>query len=108
MSAAHNDIVLAHKLELRCAGENPKALDIKGIDVAARQYAAVVFGGLMAGLGGAFLTVVTLAAVLNLTRDYRQRLVNTRVMLSLRRSLFERMLRLPLSTLPLPSVATMR
>lgn len=44
-------------LELRCAGENPKALDIKGIDVAARQYAAVVFGGLMAGLGGAFLTV---------------------------------------------------
>jgi len=44
-------------LELRCAGENPKALDIKGIDVAARQYAAVAFGGVMAGLGGAFLTV---------------------------------------------------
>ncbi|MGE0241371.1 MAG: ABC transporter permease [Parvibaculaceae bacterium] len=44
-------------LELRCAGENPKALDIKGIDVAARQYTAVVFGGVMAGLGGAFLTV---------------------------------------------------
>lgn len=44
-------------LELRCVGENPKALDIKGIDVSARQYAAVVFGGLMAGLGGAFLTV---------------------------------------------------
>lgn len=46
-----------HGLELRCAGENPKALDIKGIDVAARQYAAVIFGGMMAGLGGAFLTV---------------------------------------------------
>ena len=44
-------------LELRCVGENPKALDIKGIDVSTRQYAAVVFGGLMAGLGGAFLTV---------------------------------------------------
>jgi general nucleoside transport system permease protein len=44
-------------LELRCAGENPKALDIKGINVSARQYAAVVFGGVMAGLGGAFLTV---------------------------------------------------
>lgn len=44
-------------LELRCVGENPKAIDIKGLDVAARQYAAVVFGGLMAGLGGAFLTV---------------------------------------------------
>lgn len=44
-------------LELRCVGENPKALDIKGLNVAARQYAAVVFGGLMAGMGGAFLTV---------------------------------------------------
>jgi hypothetical protein len=29
-------------------------------------------------------------------RDYRQRLLNTQVMLSLRRSLFERMLHLPL------------
>ena len=49
--------------------------------------------------GGAFLAVITLSALLNVTRDYRQRLVNTRVMLSLRRSLFERLLRLPLSTL---------
>jgi ATP-binding cassette subfamily B protein/subfamily B ATP-binding cassette protein MsbA len=49
--------------------------------------------------GGAFLVVITLSAALNVTRDYRQRLVNTRVMLSLRRSLFERLLRLPLSTL---------
>src|SRR5687768_10279103 len=49
--------------------------------------------------GGAFLAVVTLSAAMNLVRDYRQRLVNTRVMLSLRRSLFERLLRLPLSTL---------
>ena len=46
-----------HGLELRCAGENPKALDIKGRSVAARQYGAVIFGGLMAGMGGAFLTV---------------------------------------------------
>ena len=49
--------------------------------------------------GGAFFAVITVSAALNLTRDYRQRLVNTRVMLSLRRSLFERLLRLPLSTL---------
>jgi ATP-binding cassette subfamily B protein/subfamily B ATP-binding cassette protein MsbA len=49
--------------------------------------------------GGAFLAIVTLSATLSLTRDYRQRLVNTRVMLSLRRSLFERLLRLPLATL---------
>ncbi len=44
-------------LELRCIGENAKALDTKGISVAARQYGAVIFGGLMAGLGGAFLSV---------------------------------------------------
>lgn len=44
-------------LELRCIGENPKALDTKGLSVAGRRYAAVIFGGAMAGLGGAFLTV---------------------------------------------------
>ncbi len=44
-------------LEIRCIGENPKALDIKGHGVHIRQYGAVVFGGLMAGLGGAFLTI---------------------------------------------------
>ncbi len=44
-------------LELRCIGENPAALDTKGLSVAIRQYTAVVFGGLMAGLGGAFLSV---------------------------------------------------
>ena len=48
-------------LDLRCCGENPKALDIKGHSVAARQYAAVVFGGAMAGLGGAFLTLAASA-----------------------------------------------
>jgi len=49
--------------------------------------------------GGLFLIVITVSAGLNIARDYRQRLVNTRVMLSLRRSLFERLLRLPLATL---------
>lgn len=44
-------------LIVRCAGDNPKALDVKGVRVAPVQYAAVVFGGLMAGLGGAFLSV---------------------------------------------------
>lgn len=44
-------------LDLRCCGENPKALDIKGLSVTARQYGAVIFGGLMAGIGGAFLTL---------------------------------------------------
>jgi general nucleoside transport system permease protein len=44
-------------LELRCLGEEPRAIDIKGINVTQRQYLAVIFGGMMAGLGGAFLTV---------------------------------------------------
>lgn len=48
-------------LEIRCIGENPKALDIKGHSVTLRQYAAVLFGGAMAGLGGACLTVAATA-----------------------------------------------
>jgi ABC-type uncharacterized transport system permease subunit len=48
-------------LEIRCIGENPKALDIKGHSVPLRQYAAVLFGGAMAGLGGACLTVAATA-----------------------------------------------
>ena len=46
-------------LELRCLGENPKAIDIKGINVTRKQYLAVIFGGMMGGLGGSFLTVVS-------------------------------------------------
>jgi ATP-binding cassette subfamily B protein/subfamily B ATP-binding cassette protein MsbA len=49
--------------------------------------------------GGAFLAVITLSAALTLARDYRQRVVNTRVMLTLRRLLFARLLQLPLPTL---------
>ena len=49
--------------------------------------------------GMAFLVTVALAAVIGLVRDYRQRLLNTRVMLTLRRSLFDRLLRLPMPKL---------
>lgn len=42
-------------LELRCLGENPKALDIKGLSVVGRQYAAILIGSVMTGLGGGFL-----------------------------------------------------
>jgi ATP-binding cassette, subfamily B, bacterial len=49
--------------------------------------------------GGGFLAVITVSAALSMLRDYRQRLVNTRVMLSLRQSLFSRLLHLPLATL---------
>lgn len=46
-------------LELRCMGENPAAIDMKGLSVDARQYLAVMFGGLMAGLAGAFVSVAS-------------------------------------------------
>jgi ATP-binding cassette subfamily B protein/subfamily B ATP-binding cassette protein MsbA len=49
--------------------------------------------------GGLFVVTIVLTALLNLTRDYRQRLLNVRVMLSLRRALFERLLHLPLPKL---------
>jgi len=46
-------------LELRSIGENPRAIDMKGINVTARQYLAVIFGGMMSGLGGSFLTLAS-------------------------------------------------
>src|SRR5438128_9201170 len=49
--------------------------------------------------GAAFVAVVVLSNVIDALRDYRQRLLNVRVMMSLRRSLFERLLHLPLSQL---------
>jgi simple sugar transport system permease protein len=45
-------------LELRGLGDNPRAVDMKGVNITVRQYLAVMFGGMMAGLGGAFLTQV--------------------------------------------------
>ena len=44
-------------LELRSVGHNPAACDMRGISVVRTQYGALAFGGLAAGLGGAFLTV---------------------------------------------------
>jgi ABC-type uncharacterized transport system permease subunit len=44
-------------LELRSLGENPKLVDTAGRSVALRRYLAIVFGGCMAGLGGAALSV---------------------------------------------------
>lgn len=49
--------------------------------------------------GGAFLGAIILSNLLGVAKDYRQRLLNTRVMLSLRRSLFDRLLHLPLPKL---------
>ena len=44
-------------LNLRSVGENPAAADTAGIGVAATRYLWTVFGGMMAGLGGAYLSL---------------------------------------------------
>jgi ATP-binding cassette subfamily B protein/subfamily B ATP-binding cassette protein MsbA len=49
--------------------------------------------------GAVFLSVVILSNLVDVLKNYRQRLVNIRVMLSLRRALYERMLNLPLAKL---------
>ncbi len=46
-------------LQLRCTGENPRAVDMKGLSVAKHQYGALAFGGFMAGVGGSFLTLAS-------------------------------------------------
>src|SRR5438034_10645978 len=49
--------------------------------------------------GAVFVAVIVASNLIGVLRDYRQRQLNTRVMLSLRRSLFERLLHLPLPKL---------
>src|SRR5438046_10244421 len=63
-----------------------------GLDTASRL-------ALLQLAGGAFVAVVILSNVIDALRDYRKRLLNVRVMMSLRRSLFERLMHLRLSTL---------
>ncbi len=49
--------------------------------------------------GALFVGVIVLSRLIEALKDYRQRLVNVRAMLSLRQSLFERLLHLPLPKL---------
>jgi simple sugar transport system permease protein len=44
-------------LELRAVGENPQAADVSGIKVNLRRRQALMWCGLMSGLGGAYLSV---------------------------------------------------
>ena len=49
--------------------------------------------------GSVFLAVIVLSKLCNFLKDYRQRLLNVRVMLTLRQTLFDRLLHLPLPRL---------
>jgi ABC-type uncharacterized transport system permease subunit len=44
-------------LILRTIGENPRAVDMKGINVTLYRFMAVLFGGVMAGLAGSIMTL---------------------------------------------------
>ena len=46
-------------LNLRSVGEYPAAADAMGINVYRTRYAYVIFGGLMSGLGGAAMSLIT-------------------------------------------------
>jgi simple sugar transport system permease protein len=49
-------------LNLRACGENPPAADAAGINVAAYRTVAILIGGALAGLGGAFLVLAQVNA----------------------------------------------
>jgi ATP-binding cassette subfamily B protein/subfamily B ATP-binding cassette protein MsbA len=63
-----------------------------GLDLASRLARLHLAGALFVGL-------IVVSKLIGVLKDYRQRLLNVRVMLSLRRSLFERLLHLPLPKL---------
>jgi general nucleoside transport system permease protein len=46
-------------LQVRSTGESPRAVDMKGLSVTKHQFGALAFGGFMAGIGGAFLTLAS-------------------------------------------------
>ena len=63
-----------------------------GLDAAARFTRLNMAGAL-------FFALIVVSNLVGALKDYRQRLLNTRVMLALRRSMFERLLHLPLPKL---------
>jgi general nucleoside transport system permease protein len=49
-------------LRVRAVGENPEAADVAGINVFLVRYAALLLGGALAAIGGAFLTLAVLGS----------------------------------------------
>jgi simple sugar transport system permease protein len=49
-------------LRLRAVGENPEAADTAGISVYRMRYQALILGGVLMGLGGAFLSLAQIGA----------------------------------------------
>lgn len=46
-------------LILRCCGENPRTVDVKGLSVDKIQFMALLFGGFMSGIGGSCLVLTS-------------------------------------------------
>lgn len=69
-----------------------KVLLVQGVETAERLR-------LLNLAGSVFLAAIIAQNLLNAFKDYKQRQLNTKVMLSLRRSLFERLVNLPLNRL---------
>ena len=49
-------------LEIRAVGENPEAADAAGVNVARTRYVALVIGGALMAIGGAFFTLAVLGS----------------------------------------------
>ncbi len=49
-------------LRVRAVGENPEAVDVAGVDVFRTRYLALMLGGALAALGGAFMTLALLGS----------------------------------------------